>query len=302
MPDVNTSPDDLIQPFMIEASGLRGRLIRMGPTLSDVIRRHDLPPTVQSLMAEFAVLAATLSAALKFDGVFSLQAKGNGPVGLMAADISSDGGVRAYASVSGDVPSPMEIKGSPVPRLLGAGYLAFTVDQGEHTELYQGIVELQGATLIECVHHYFQQSDQFSAAITLAAAPDGDGGWRGGALMLQRLPEGELSIRKEKMDEAWRRATVLMSSCEKDELTGRALSAHELLFRLFHEDGVRVFDTHPLRFSCRCSRERAQGILTMLSQDDIEEYKIEGRISITCEFCNTEEWFDSAEIDAARAT
>ncbi len=302
MPDVNTLTDDLIQPFLIEESGLRGRLIRLGPTLSDVIGRHDLPPSVQSLMAEFTVLAATLSAALKFDGVFSLQAKGNGPVGLMAADVTSDGGIRAYGSVSGDVPGPAEIEGSPITRLLGAGYLAFTVDQGEHTELYQGIVELQGATLIECVHHYFQQSDQFSAAITLAAAPDGNDGWRGGALMLQRLPEDELSILKEEMDEAWRRATILMSSCEKDELTTRALSAHELLRRLFYEDGVRVFDTHPLRFSCRCSRERALGILTILSAEEIEEYKIDGRISITCEFCNTEEWFDNAEIDGVLAT
>lgn len=302
MPDVNTSPDDLIQPFLIEASGLRGRLVRMGPTLSDIIGRHDLPSAVQSLMAEFAVLTATLSAALKFDGVFSLQAKGNGPVGLMTADATSDGGIRAYASVSGGVPNAGKNEGSPIPRLLGAGYLAFTVDQGEHTKLYQGIVELQGATLIECVHHFFQQSDQFSAAITLAAAPDGNGGWLGGALMLQRLPEDELSIRKEKMDEAWRRATILMSSCGKDELTARALTAHELLFRLFHEDGVRVFDTYPIRFSCRCSRERAQGILTMFSPEEIEEYKIEGRISVTCDFCNTEEWFDSAEIDAARAT
>ena len=302
MPDVNASPDDLIQPFLIEASGLRGRLIRMGPTLSDVIGRHDLPPAVQSLMAEFVVLAATLSAALKFEGVFTLQAKGNGPIGLMAADVTSDGGIRAYASVSKDVPSLEEVAGSPIPRLLGAGYLAFTVDQGAHTELYQGIVELQGATLIECVHHYFQQSDQFSAAITLAAKPDGSGGWRGGALMLQRLPEDELSIHREEMDEAWRRATILMGSCERNELTAGDLSAHQLLFRLFHEDGVRVFDTHPLRFSCRCSRERAQGILNMLSAEEIEEYKIDGRISITCEFCNTEEWFDSAEIAAARAT
>ena len=120
--------------------------------------------------------------------------------------------------------------------------------------------------------------------------------------MLQRLPEDELSILKEEMDEAWRRATILMSSCEKDELTTRALSAHELLRRLFYEDGVRVFDTHPLRFSCRCSRERALGILTILSAEEIEEYKIDGRISITCEFCNTEEWFDNAEIDGVLAT
>lgn len=299
---MSSAPDDLIQPFLIEASGLRGRLIRLGPTVSDVIRRHDLPPTVQALMAEFVVLASALSAALKFDGIFTLQAKGNGPVSLMAADVTTDGGVRAYASVSGDVPDESEIGGSPVPRLLGAGYLAFTVDQGEHTELYQGIVELQGATLIDCVHHYFQQSDQFSAAITLAAAPDGAGGWRAGALMLQRLPEDELSIQKEEMDEAWNRAAILMSSCEKSELTSETLSSHQLLFRLFHEDGVRVFDTIPLRFSCRCSRERAQGILTMLSAEEIEEYKIDGRISIKCEFCSTEEWFDDEDISAARAT
>jgi molecular chaperone Hsp33 len=294
--------DDLIQPFLIEESGLRGRFIRMGPTVSDVIGRHNLPPTVQSLMAEFVALASALSAMLKFDGVFTLQAKGNGPVSLMAADVTSDGGVRAYASVGDDVPDEADIQGSPVPRLFGAGYLAFTVDQGEHAELYQGIVELQGATLIDCVHHYFQQSDQFSAAITMAAEKDGKGGWRAGALMLQRLPEDELSFRKEEMDEAWRRATILMGSCEKSELTSDTLSAHQLLFRLFHEDGVRVFDALPLRFSCQCSRDRGEGILNLLSAAEIEDYKIDGRISVKCEFCSTEEWFNAAQIEAARAS
>jgi len=297
---VTSAPDDLIQPFMIETSGLRGRLIRMGPVIDDVVGRHDLPPAAQALMAEFIVLAATLSAALKFDGIFTLQAKGNGPIRLMAADVTSDGGVRAYASVGEDVPSEDDIDGAPIPRLFGAGYLAFTVDQGDHTELYQGIVELQGPTLIDCVHHYFRQSDQFSAAITLAAERDASGAWRAGALMLQRLPEDELSFRKEEMEEAWRRATILMGSCRKEELTAEAISPHQLLFRLFHEDGVRVFDTHPLNFSCRCSRERAEGVLRMLSDDELDDYKIEGRISITCEFCNTVEWFDEAQIRYAR--
>jgi molecular chaperone Hsp33 len=301
VPDVSLD-DDLIQPFLIEESGIRGRLIRMGPTMSDVIGRHDLPPAVQSLMAEFVVLASALSATLKFDGVLTLQAKGNGPVSLMAADVTTDGGLRAYANVGDDVPDEAEIEGSPVPRLFGAGYLAFTVDQGEHAELYQGIVELEGATLIDCMHHYFQQSDQFSAAITVAAEKDGKGGWRAGALMLQRLPEDELSFRKEEVDEAWRRATILMSSCEKSELTSDTLSAHQLLFRLFHEDGVRVFDALPLRFSCQCSRGRGEGILNMLSAEEIEDYKIDGQISIKCEFCSTEEWFDTTQIDAARAS
>ena len=301
MPDVSFD-DDLIQPFLIEESGIRGRLIRMGPTVSDVIGRHNLPPAVQSLMAEFVVLASALSATLKFDGVLTLQAKGNGPVSLMAADVTTDGGLRAYANVGDDVPDEAEIEGSPVPRLFGAGYLAFTVDQGEHAELYQGIVELEGATLIDCMHHYFQQSDQFSAAITIAAEKDGKGGWRAGSLMLQRLPEDELSFRKEEMDEAWRRATILMGSCEKSELTSDTLSAHQLLFRLFHEDGVRVFDALPLRFSCQCSRDRGEGILNLLSAAEIEDYKIDGRISVKCEFCSTEEWFNAAQIEAARAS
>ncbi|MEE3094974.1 MAG: Hsp33 family molecular chaperone HslO [Pseudomonadota bacterium] len=302
MSHVTDASDDLIQPFMIELSGLRGRLIRMGPVVEDVISRHDLPEAIQGLMAEFVVLAVALSAALKFDGIFTLQAKGNGPIGLMAADVTSDGGVRAYASVGKDVPSIEEIEGSPVPRLFGAGYLAFTVDQGDHTELYQGIVELQGPTLIDCVHHYFQQSDQFDAALTLAAERQTEGGWRAGALMLQRLPEDELSLRKEEMDEEWRRATILMGSCQREELTNRALSPHQLLFRLFHEDGVRVFDTLPLTFSCRCSRERAEGIINMLSFEEIEEYMIDGKISIKCEFCNTEQWFDDTQIEALRAS
>lgn len=302
MPNVSSVPDDLIQPFLIEASGLRGRLVRMGPTLREVIAKHNLSPAVKGLMAEFVILATTLSAALKFDGVFSLQAKGNGPVSLMATDVTSDGGIRAYANVPKNVSPSFVVDGSPVPRLLGAGYLAFTVDQGKHTELYQGIVDLQGATLIDCIHHYFQQSDQLSAAITLAAGSEESEGWRGGAVMIQRLPEDELSVRKEEMDEAWRRSTILMGNCEKKELTSAKLSPHELLFRLFHEDGVRVFKTNPLHFSCRCSRERARQILSMLSKEEIEEYKIDGRISITCEFCNSEEWFGDAEIAAARAT
>lgn len=297
---VSAAPDDLIQPFLIESSGLRGRLIRMGPVIDDVVSRHGYPAPVQSLMAEFVALAAALSAALKFDGVFSLQAKGNGPVGLMTADVTSEGGVRAYASVGDDIPSAAEVGGSPVPRLLGAGYLAFTVDQGPHTELYQGIVELQGATLIECVHHYFRQSDQFSAALKLAASRDSEGAWRAGALMIQRLPEDELDILKEEMEDAWRRATILLGSCSSGELTSEAVTPHQVLFRLFHEDGVRVFDTQALRFACRCSRGRAEGIINMLSDDEIEEYKVDSAISIKCEFCNTEQVFDEDEIAVVR--
>ena len=302
MPHVTDVSDDLIQPFLIESSGLRGRLIRMGPVINDVISRHDLPSVVQGLMAEFIVVATTLSASLKFEGIFTLQAKGNGPIRLMAADVTSEGGVRAYARVGKDIPTAKHIQGSPVPSLLGAGYLAFTVDQGDHAELYQGIVELQGSTLIECVHHYFQQSYQFEAALTLSVERQSDAQWRAGGLMLQCLPEDELSLHKEDADEAWRRATILLGSCKREELTDVALSPHQLLLRLFHEDGVRVFKTHPLAFSCRCSPDRAESIINMLSINEIDEYMVDGKISIKCEFCNTERWFDEFQIKTLRAS
>ena len=108
MPNLKNLPDDLIQPFLIESTGLRGRLVRMGATVTDVIGRHDLPRPVQALMAEFIVLASALSAALKFDGIFSLQAKGNGPLSMIAADVTNKGGVRAYASVKGKIPHTLK--------------------------------------------------------------------------------------------------------------------------------------------------------------------------------------------------
>ena len=294
------SKNDFIQPFLLETSGLRGRLVRMGPVVNDVIERHKLPKPVQQLMAEFVVLAATLSAALKFDGVFSLHAKGNGPVGLIAADITSAGGVRAYASLNKSIPEDVKIERSLVPQLLGTGHLAFTVNQGEHSETYQGIVDLQGSTLIDCMHHYFQQSDQFFAALTLGAQQNNIGKWSAGAMMLQRLPQDEQQIQEEEINENWRRATVLLSSYKQRELLAESLPARRLLFNLFHEDGIRVFDTLPLQFSCRCSRERARGILSMLSEEEIEEYKIDGYIAITCEFCNTKECFNDASIRASK--
>jgi molecular chaperone Hsp33 len=294
--------DDLIQPFVIEATSLHGRLIRLGPTVDAILTRHDYPSAVKALLAEFLALTAGLGSALKFEGVFSLQVKGDGPVRSVFTDMTTEGELRGCADLVGEAPPVNEVRMAPVPRLLGAGYMAFTVDQGEHTDLYQGIVELQGATLIECVHHYFQQSEQFSAAVKLATDSPNGSGWRAGALTLQRIPGEEGSFAEEEMQDAWRRATVLMGSCRNEELTDPDLSPYDLLYRLFHEDGVRVFRRRPLSFGCRCSRDRAARILRVMSAEDIEEYLIDGKIIVTCQFCNSSEIFDEAQISALRAS
>jgi molecular chaperone Hsp33 len=292
--------DDLIRPFMIDASGLHGRLVRLGPALDMPLKAHDYPEAVAVLLGEAMALVSGLSAGLKFEGVFSLQARGDGPVKLLIADVTTDGEIRGYADVRDAIPA--DAIDSPVPRLLGAGRLAFTVDQGPDTEQHQGIVELQGASLADCVHHYFQQSSQFSAAVKLACMHDPARGWRGGALILQRLPDDEKPFERERLEEGWRTALALMGSCTPNELCDAALSPDDLLFRLFHEDGIRVFPARPLEFSCKCSPERMRAAVTMLSDVERAEMIIDGRITVTCQFCNAEQSFDPVLFEDAHAT
>ena len=297
--------DDLVQPFQIDLSGLRGRLVRLGPLLDEILTRHAYPEPVAAMLGEAIALAAALSGALKYDGVFTLQTKGDGPIRLLVADVTSDGAVRGYAQFDeaklAEVLAQGEVKGS-VPRLLGAGYLAFTVDQGEHTDRYQGIVELQGTSLAECAHHYFRQSEQVEAGLKVAVARVADAGgvprWRGGSLMVQRLPPEGAVWRREAADEGWRRAVILMSSSTSAELIDPALSPETLLFRLFHEDGVRVHRRHELAARCRCSRERVETVLRMLPADEIAAMKVDGRVIVTCQFCSAPYGFDESEIDA----
>src|SRR5216683_1215564 len=177
--------DDLVQPFQIEASALRGRLVRLGSVVDTIVTRHAYPDPAAALLGEAITVAVILAGALKYEGVFTLQTKGDGPVRLMVADVTSAGAVRGYAQYDAEklakavaaMPGGATGIGGSVPRLLGAGHLAFTVDQGEHTDRYQGIVELQGATLAECAHHYFRQSEQVEAGLKVAVArlPDSDG-------------------------------------------------------------------------------------------------------------------------------
>jgi molecular chaperone Hsp33 len=305
----NPKPDDLIQPFRLDPFALRGRLIRLGPTIDRILSQHDYPEPVARILGEAIALAVVLAGALKYEGVFTLQTKSDGPVRLIVADVSTEGAVRGYAQYDRDrldqVSGSAAVQGggrtgaSPsVPQLIGAGYIAFTVDQGEHTERYQGIVELVGATLAECAQHYFRQSEQIQAGIKLSVARSGDSGaWRAGGLMLQRVPpEGGYGVIADDVEDGWRRAMVLMSSATPAELVDPELSPHRLLFRLFHDEGVRVFDTQPLEARCRCSRERIARILRSFPEEDIDEMRQEKVTTVTCEFCSTRYEFSADDL------
>ena len=288
---------DFIRPFQIEALGIRGRAVRLTAVADEIIRKHAYPGPVARLLAEMLAISATLAAALKYDDVFTLQTKGDGPVKLMVVDVTSAGAMRGYAQFNAEAVAALPQDAS-LPRLLGAGYLAFTVDQGEDTDRYQGIVELTGADLVECVQHYFQQSEQIKASFKLAASRH-NGHWRAGVIMLQRLPAGESEVAAEAADETWRHAVTLLASCTSQELLDQDLPIDDLLYRLFHEDGVRVFKGHAPRAQCRCSRQRVSSVLRSLPQDELKELEVDGALEVTCEFCNSKYRFTLADLAEA---
>jgi molecular chaperone Hsp33 len=299
------APDDLIRPFQIERMGVRGRLVRLGPALNDILARHDYPDLVSRLLGEAMSLSCALAGALKFDGVFTLQTKGDGPISTLLADFKSPGGLRGYAQFDAEAVQNLDPGIVPsIPRLLGAGYIAFTVDQGPETERYQGIVALEGFSLADCAHTYFRESEQIETAIVLASGRKADAGpWRGGAIMLQRLPEGDPSLlargvefeRDDVSEDDWRRVVTLLASTQASELIDANLPGDDLLYRLFHEDGVRIFEPTQLQPGCRCSPQRAERILRQLPRTELDGLAVDGRLIVTCEFCNASYTFPLAQ-------
>lgn len=292
MSDSAILTDNLVQSFQLEQSGLRGRILRLGSAIHDILDRHNYPEPVSHLTGEAAILALLLSSMLKYDGIFTLQTQGDGPVSMLVADITRRGVVRACAKFD-----EVDMKNIAKPiDLLGQGHLAFTVDQGEDMERYQGIVSLTGESLQDSVQHYFAQSEQIATGIRIAVGRTADGQWRAGAIMLQRLPEQQQNV-GEAEEDSWRHAMVLLQSCTDEELMDTGLSHNDLLFRLFHENGVRVYDPSPVEEGCRCSPERAENILDMMSEDERRDMIVDGKIIVTCEFCNREYRFEGPGLE-----
>ncbi len=320
LPDWDPGADDQIQPFLLERSSVRGRLVRLGGVLDTILTRPGYPEPVARLLGELLALAAALGSSLKFDGVFTLQIKGDGAIRTMVADLTNDGELRGYAGFDADAVAALEREtgaagdsdgddGLTVERWLGQGHLAFTVDQGAYSERYQGLVELTGPRLADCLLHYFRQSQQLNAGL-LVACRRTDEGWRAGALLTERVPEeggaagpagGEGAptgeFQGDAGEEDWRRALILMASCTDDELVDPAISPERLLYRLFHEEALRVFEPRPISVGCRCTRERVENILRSIPREQIEEMKVEGEVVMTCEFCSYDFRFDDPALD-----
>jgi molecular chaperone Hsp33 len=301
--ELNLPEDNLVLPFQTDRAGVIGRVVRLGSTVDDVLRRHDYPEPVSEILGQAVALTAMLGAALKFDGKLILQTTTDGAVDLMVADYRAPGAVRAYARFSSD---RLDAEDEVAASLLGRGHLAMTIDRGPETERYQGVVPLEGGSMSEAAHAYFHQSEQLPTFVRLVVAkhfgePEGGGprrwSWRAGGIMIQKLtreggiePEGGPEIAEESED--WNRARLLAQTVEDHELLDPLLAPERLLFRLFHEEGVRTHPAQKLETYCSCSREIVESMLCRFSDEDLDDMTVDGEVEVTCEFCNRAYSFD----------
>ena len=312
------SGDDAVVPFHVETLDARGRAVQLGPVLDGILGRHDYPEPVAKLVAETVVLAVILGTSLKFEGKFIMQTKSDGPVELLVADFRTPHAVRAYARYDAERLEAAMAEGHTSPQeLLGNGYLAMTVDQGEFMQRYQGIVELDGSSLEEVARAYFRQSEQIPTDVRLATAKlmerqeNGEvkSSWRAGGLIVQFLPDTTERMRQRDLsggdgddgngghqeDDSWLEVKALTSTIQPAELVDPDVSVERLLYRLFNERGVHAYAPTRVFDECSCSEEKIRGVLAGFSAEEIRDSIEDGQIVVNCEFCSTNYVFSPAE-------
>jgi molecular chaperone Hsp33 len=311
--------DDLALPYAVEPLSLRGRVVRIGPAIDAILKRHDYPAPIARVVGEAAALTVLLGSALKHEGSFQLQTRTNGPLDMLIVDFDAPANLRALARFD-----PAKLAQAPGARsgdLLGFGHLALTIDPGSEMSRYQGIVALEGQGLQEAAHQYFLRSEQIPTIVRLAVGQTVTSQgthWRAGGFLAQFLPESEDRRRHADFDpgdapegiapapfvedDNWTEARALIATIEDHELLDPGVSSERLLYRLFHERGVKVFSPSPLREVCRCSAERIDAMLRSFTPEERADMTgDDGMIGVTCEFCSTKRVFDPADYKTSPA-
>ncbi|MBN9319374.1 MAG: Hsp33 family molecular chaperone [Caulobacterales bacterium 68-7] len=296
MTDSHTSTppaDDLVAAFQIEDMPVRGRIARLSSSIDQVLAAHEYPDAVANLLGEACALAALVGSALKSDGRMIVQAQGNGPVSYVVADYDATGALRGYCRFD---PERIKAMGDAVGvgfsrpgarDLLGEGVFIMTVDPGEGMERYQGVTPIEGETLALCAEQYFTRSEQTPTRIRLAIGQvdTGEGAnWRAGGILLQYIAGDDA---RGSTDDDWTRAQALFETTGEDELIDPTVTTPVLLYRLFHEDGARMFEPKPVRAFCKCSPERIEDLLRSFSPAErADMVEPDGSIKVTCEYCS----------------
>ncbi len=312
--------DDTVLPFQLDRSDIRGRIARLDGVLEKILTQHSYPPLVEALVAEAALLTALIGQTIKLRWKLSLQVRGDGPVRIIATDYyapAEEGAparIRAWASFDADA---LVTGADPFSRI-GTGYFAVLIDQGEGTVPYQGLTPIAGTSLSDCAETYFSQSEQlptrFALSFGRSQRPGEAERWRAGGVMLQHMPkaspfaaseggsgEGGLLQAGDLLDgdegDNWNRANLLLDTVEAMELVGPQVAPTDLLVRLFHEEGPRVFDAQSVMFGCSCSDDKVRQSLSIYSAKDIGHMTTEdGIVTADCQFCGAHYEFEPATL------
>lgn len=293
-------PENLVAPFQIEGMPVLGRIARLDAVVDEILTRHSYPEPVANLLGEACVLAALVGASLKFEGRLILQAQGDGPVSYVVADYDTGGALRGYCRF--DPARVAEVSGGfarPGARtLLGEGLFIMTIDQGPDMDRYQGVTPIEGESLALSAEHYFARSEQTPTRLRLAVGrlDTGEGDhWRAGGLLIQNIAGDE---NRGSTEDAWTRAQLLLDTVGEDELIDPNVPPERLLYRLFHEDGVRLLPAKALNAFCRCSAPRIRAVLQSFPREErADMVEADGKIGVTCEYCARTYRFDPAEVD-----
>lgn len=313
--------DDIVLPFQTVASGINGRVVRLGSCVDEILKKHDYPEPVSEVLGQAVAMTALLGAALKFDGKLILQTSTDGPLNFLVVNYETPGQIRGYARFDRELLEKrlQSAEAGHAQDILGAGHLAMTIDPDGDMERYQGIVAIEGQGLSHAALAYFQQSEQLPTFMRLAVARHLDASqgsgkndwtWRAGGLFLQHLtdegghavdapagddpnaPESDPGDEDDALsllgddDDDWQRVRILAETVEDHELLDPNLSPQQLVYRLFHEEGVRVSPERDVEAHCQCSPTRVGGFLKSFGEDELKKMqKDDGKLSVTCEFC-----------------
>lgn len=269
---------DTVQRFVLEGFPVRGEIVHLDATWQAVLTRHEYPEPIRGILGELMVAAALLSSTIKYEGTLTIQLQGRGPLSMAVVECTSQRTLRGLARWNGEV-SALNFR-----ELVGKGQLAITIDPGGDAR-YQSIVNIDDDGVGPALERYFQDSEQVETRLWLATSPEYAAGF-----LLQRLPDQDLD------EEVWNRAIILAASIRSEELLG--LPSEDLLHRLYHEDDIRLFDAEPVSFRCTCSRERVRNMLRGLGSEEVHDIlRNEGKIEVTCEFCNQRYAFDTVDVE-----
>lgn len=281
---------NIILPFILNDGLLRGRFVKLDSLMSDALCHQHHPKMIEQILAESVTVALMLSSFLKYEGLFTMQIQGKGPVTLLVVDITSEGKVRTSIRYD-EALLPKDNK--KLQDIFGTGVLVFTVDQAtQKDERYQGVVELSGSSLAEAVEKYFQSSEQILTHLLLFSR-EKNGLCQTGGLVVQLMPDNTSS--NEKRLDAFETACVLADSLKKVEFFDEKLSAEKLLFRLYHADHLLLFPAKQVSFACRCSEEKVKKMLRGFSTQELDAMYQNGEIQVDCQFCGKTYCFKKGE-------